>query len=153
MTRILASTEYSPTPFFASRSITSLLHQLCYGYGMGSKQVGESLRERGKAKLKSGGESHLWHRAMAIEKEVCTLFPHQLDHSPSPVSFHSYLRNGLSPGRRGRSTVRFRPLRVIAVTRAPVATVSRLTSRNGLRPVPNELTTASQPFKRNGLSP
>jgi hypothetical protein len=24
---------------------------------------------------------------------------------------------------------------------------------NGLRPVPNELTTASQPFKRNGLSP
>ncbi len=30
---------------------------------------------------------------------------------------------------------------------------SRLTSRNGLRPVPNELTTASPPFKRNGLSP
>ena len=49
-------------------------------------------------------------------------------------------------------TRRRTPLRVIAVTRAPVATVSRLTSRNGLRPVPNELTTASQPFKRNGLS-
>jgi hypothetical protein len=31
--------------------------------------------------------------------------------------------------------------------------VSKLTSRNGLRPVPNALTTASQPFKRNGLSP
>ena len=58
------------------------MHQLCYGYGMGSKQVGESLRERGKAKLKSGGESHLWHRAMAIEKEVCTLSPRQLHRSP-----------------------------------------------------------------------
>ena len=51
-------------------------------HGMGSKQVGESLRERGKAKLKSGGESHLWHRAMAIEKEVCTLSPNQLHHPP-----------------------------------------------------------------------
>ena len=48
----------------------------------GSKQVGESLRERGKAKLKSAGESHLWHRAVAIQKEVCTLSPHQLHHSP-----------------------------------------------------------------------
>ena len=83
MTRILASdTILARTPFFASRSITSLLHQLCYGYGMGVQQVGESLRERGKAKLKSGGESHLWHRAMAIEKEVCTLFPHQLESFP-----------------------------------------------------------------------
>ena len=36
---------------------------------------------------------------------------------------------------------------------APVATVSRLTSRNRLRPMPNELMRASQPFKRNGLSP
>ena len=50
-------------------------------------------------------------------------------------------------------TRRRTPLRVIAVTMARVATVCRLTSRNGLRPVPNELTSASQPFKRNGLSP
>jgi hypothetical protein len=61
---------------------TRLLHQLCNGHGMGCKQVGESLRERGKAKLKSAGESHLWHRAMAVEKEVCTLSPHQLHHPP-----------------------------------------------------------------------
>ena len=33
------------------------------------------------------------------------------------------------------------------VLRAPVATVSGLTPRNGLRPVPNELTTPPQPFK------
>jgi hypothetical protein len=58
------------------------LHQLCWGNGIGPKQVGESLRERGKAKLKSAGESHSWHRAMAIEKEVGTLSPHQLHHSP-----------------------------------------------------------------------
>jgi hypothetical protein len=44
-------------------------------------------------------------------------------------------------------TRRRTPLRVIAVTRVPVATVSTLTSRNGLRSVPNELTTPSQPFK------
>src|SRR5499427_1006635 len=71
-----------PDPERLTALLGNQLHQLCYGCGMGSKQVGESLRERGKAKLKSGGESHLRHRAMAIEKEVCTLSPHQLHHSP-----------------------------------------------------------------------
>src|SRR5215467_2223444 len=71
-----------PTPERLTALLWNQLYQLRYGYGMGSKQVGESLRERGKAKLKSGGESHLRHRAMAIEKEVCTLSPRQLHHSP-----------------------------------------------------------------------
>ena len=63
-------------------STTSLLRQLRCGCGRGPKQVGESLRERGEAKLKPGGESYLWHRAMAIKKDFCTLSPHQLYHSP-----------------------------------------------------------------------
>ena len=45
------------------------------------------------------------------------------------------------------------PLRVIAVIRAPFAKVGSQIPRNRLRSAPNELTTASQPFKRNGLSP
>ena len=69
------ATSIRPTPERLTALLWNQLYQLRYGYGMGSKQVGESLRERGKAKLKSGGESHLRHRAMAIEKEVCTLSP------------------------------------------------------------------------------
>src|SRR5215467_6032789 len=71
-----------PDPRTIDSVVMESIASVAYGHRMGSKQVGESLRERGKAKLKSGGESHLRHRAVAIEKEVCTLSPCQLHHSP-----------------------------------------------------------------------
>src|SRR5215470_6310465 len=42
------ATSTRPTPERLTALLWSHLHQLCYGYGPGAKQVGESLRECGK---------------------------------------------------------------------------------------------------------
>jgi hypothetical protein len=56
---------------------------------LGAQQVSEGLLQGGKAKLKAGGESYLWHGAMAVEKESGTLSPYQ---------FHHRLGHGKEPG-------------------------------------------------------